>query len=251
MHATGARSTHTTTHNNNTNKKTPKTEADAFFCFVDLLSEFRDHFCQQLDNSSSGIKATIARLMALLRAHDPQLADHLEANKVCVVVVCVLWCVAVVLRRPSSPLRNNKTNTNNNNHHNNNDITKQVDPQFFAFRWITLLLTQEFAFPDAVRIWDTLLADPAGRADCLLRVCAALLVSAREPLLGGDFAQNVKLLQRYPAVDVAQILRLAEHLALVVGGGGGGSGGGGNGGNGGGGEVGGDDALGDGGGGFG
>ncbi len=23
-------------------------EADAFFCFMDLLAEFRDHFCQQL-----------------------------------------------------------------------------------------------------------------------------------------------------------------------------------------------------------
>jgi TBC1 domain family member 13 len=23
-------------------------EADAFYCFMDLISEFRDHFCQQL-----------------------------------------------------------------------------------------------------------------------------------------------------------------------------------------------------------
>ena len=27
-------------------------EADSFFCFVALISEFRDNFCQQLDNSS-------------------------------------------------------------------------------------------------------------------------------------------------------------------------------------------------------
>lgn len=61
----------------------------------------------------------------------------------------------------------------------------QVDPQFFAFRWITLLLTQEFPFPDAVRIWDTLLADPHGRLDCLLRVCLALLMNVRQQLLEG------------------------------------------------------------------
>lgn len=61
----------------------------------------------------------------------------------------------------------------------------QVDPQFFAFRWITLLLTQEFSFPDAVRIWDTLLADPGGRLDCLLRVCLALLLHVRQQLLEG------------------------------------------------------------------
>jgi hypothetical protein len=87
-----------------------------------------------------------------------------------------------------------------------------VDPQFFAFRWITLLLTQEFPFPDAVRIWDTLLSDPAGRLDCLLRVCLALILHARAQLLAGDFAANVKLLQRYPSVDVSEILRAAAAL---------------------------------------
>jgi hypothetical protein len=66
----------------------------------------------------------------------------------------------------------------------------QVDPQFFAFRWITLLLTQEFPFPDAVRIWDTLLSDPGGRADCLLRVCVALLVNVRQQLLEGEELQG-------------------------------------------------------------
>lgn len=57
-------------------------EADAFYCFVDLISEFRDHFCQQLDNSSSGIKATISKLVELLHINDPQLAEHLQNNKV-------------------------------------------------------------------------------------------------------------------------------------------------------------------------
>ena len=27
-------------------------EADAFYCFMDLLAEFRDHFCQQLARPS-------------------------------------------------------------------------------------------------------------------------------------------------------------------------------------------------------
>jgi hypothetical protein len=42
---------------------------------------------------------------------------------------------------------------------------------------------QEFSFPDAVRLWDTLLADPSGRADCLLRLCIAMLVHVRAELL--------------------------------------------------------------------
>ncbi|XP_052188186.1 uncharacterized protein LOC127798681 isoform X2 [Diospyros lotus] len=94
-------------------------EADTFFCFVELLSGFRDHFCQQLDNSVVGIRSTITRLSTLLKEHDEELWRHLE-------------------------------------------VTTKVNPQFYAFRWITLLLTQEFNFADSLLIWDTLLSDPEG-----------------------------------------------------------------------------------------
>ena len=59
----------------------------------------------------------------------------------------------------------------------------QVNPQFYAFRWITLLLTQEFPFPDTVRLWDTILASPGGRQPCLLRLCTAMLLHLRSQLL--------------------------------------------------------------------
>lgn len=62
-------------------------------------------------------------------------------------------------------------------------LALQVNPQFYAFRWITLLLTQEFSFPDSLRLWDTLLSDPAGRTDCLLRLCVAMLLNVREELM--------------------------------------------------------------------
>lgn len=42
---------------------------------------------------------------------------------------------------------------------------------------------QEFSFPDAVRLWDTLFSDPAGRTDCLLRICVAMLINVRTELL--------------------------------------------------------------------
>ncbi|KAE8680985.1 Ypt/Rab-GAP domain of gyp1p superfamily protein isoform 2 [Hibiscus syriacus] len=42
------------------------------------------------------------------------------------------------------------------------EITTKVNPQFYAFKWITLLLTQEFNFADNLHIWDTLLSDPEG-----------------------------------------------------------------------------------------
>lgn len=53
-------------------------EADTFFCFVELLSGFRDNFVQQLDNSVVGIRSTITRLSQLLKEHDEELWRHLE-----------------------------------------------------------------------------------------------------------------------------------------------------------------------------
>ena len=152
----------------NSTEGTSAAEVAAFYCFIDLLGEFRDHFCQQLDNSNVGIRATMSRLSSSLRAFDPGLAAHLDAAG--------------------------------------------LNPQFYAFRWVTTLLTQEFAFPDAVRLWDALLSDPGGRADCLQRLCVGMVLLVREALMAADFAANMKLLQHYPPMDLGLVLRKAEEL---------------------------------------
>ncbi len=33
-----------------------------------------------------------------------------------------------------------------------------VDPRFYSFRWLTLILSQEFELPDVLRLWDSLFA---------------------------------------------------------------------------------------------
>ncbi|CAL9132598.1 unnamed protein product [Musa acuminata var. zebrina] len=144
-------------------------EADAFFCFVELLSGFRDNFCQKLDNSVVGIRYTISKLSELLKKHDGELWRHLE-------------------------------------------ITTKVNPQFYAFRWITLLLTQEFNFVDSLHIWDALLSDPDGPQETLLRVCCAMLILVRKRLLAGDFTSNLKLLQNYPQTNINHLLYVANKL---------------------------------------
>ncbi|XP_032979221.1 TBC1 domain family member 13 isoform X2 [Rhinolophus ferrumequinum] len=73
-------------------------------------------------------------------------------------------------------------------------LEQNIKPQFFAFRWLTLLLSQEFLLPDVIRIWDSLFADD-NRFDFLLLVCCAMLILIREQLLEGDFTVNMRLLQ--------------------------------------------------------
>ncbi|CAN4120807.1 unnamed protein product [Withania somnifera] len=149
-------------------------EADTFFCFVELLSGFRDHFCQQLDNSVVGIRSTITKLSKFLKEHDEELWRHLE-------------------------------------------MTTKVNPQFYAFRWITLLLTQEFNFADSLLIWDTLLSDPEGPLETLLRVCCGMLIIVRRRLLAGDFTSNLKLLQNYPTTNISHLLYVANKLRVKSG----------------------------------
>ncbi|KAH7836321.1 hypothetical protein Vadar_034677 [Vaccinium darrowii] len=144
-------------------------EADTFFCFVELLSGFRDLFCQQLDNSVVGIRSTISKLSRLLKEHDEELWRHLE-------------------------------------------VTTKVNPQFYSFRWITLLLTQEFDFADILVIWDALLSDPEGPQETLLRICCAMLILIRRRLLAGDFTSNLKLLQHYPSTNIRHLLYVGSKL---------------------------------------
>ncbi|KAM7264347.1 hypothetical protein ACFE04_002030 [Oxalis oulophora] len=90
--------------------------------------------------------------------------------------------------------------------------TSKVQPQFYAFRWITLLLTQEFSFQSILRIWDSLLSNPFGVQDMLLRVCCAMLLCVKSRILSGDFAANLKLLQHYPDINIEHLLRVARDL---------------------------------------
>ncbi|KAL2961881.1 hypothetical protein AAZX31_17G110900 [Glycine max] len=143
-------------------------EADRVSCFVRILGDSADHFCQQLDNSSSGILATLSRLSDLLKVNDEQLWRHFE-------------------------------------------LRTKVKPQFYAFRWITLLLTQEFKFEYILRIWDTLLSNPFG--DMLLRICCAMLLCVKSKLLSGDFVTNLKLLQHYPDdINIEYLLQVAKDI---------------------------------------
>jgi len=125
-------------------------EKDAFFCFVHLMSQIRDHFCQSLDTSEVGIKGSLTQMMLILKHLDP----HLWAD----------------LRQ------------------------KQINPQFYGLRWLSLLLSQEFDLPDLVRLWDSLFAAEEPTA-FLLQFCVIMLMHVRVELMEGDFGENIKLLQ--------------------------------------------------------
>ncbi|XP_013144941.1 PREDICTED: TBC1 domain family member 13 isoform X2 [Papilio polytes] len=89
---------------------------------------------------------------------------------------------------------------------------QELRPQYYSFRWLTLLLSQEFSLPDVERIWDSLFADPH-RFNFLIYICCAMILLVRDDLLSGDFASNVKLLQNFPPMDVGLILNKAVDIS--------------------------------------
>ncbi|CBY07642.1 unnamed protein product [Oikopleura dioica] len=90
---------------------------------------------------------------------------------------------------------------------------QEIRPQFFLFRWMTLLLSQEMRIPDTIRLWDSLFSD-SRRFEFLKYVCVAILTLIREDLISGDFGFNMKLLQNTSDVlpDVLIIIRKADEL---------------------------------------
>lgn len=121
-----------------------------------------------------------------------------------------------------------------------------VDPRFYSFRWLTLLLSQEFELPDVLRLWDALFAaEPeeamadrdatAGDASGptvrsvigsgtgaenkhlvvqhLNDVCCGMLVMLRPSLINVDFSGALKLLQSGgQGIDVQRLLFKAQEI---------------------------------------
>lgn len=86
-----------------------------------------------------------------------------------------------------------------------------IFPQYYSFRWLTLLLSQEFPLPDVLRLWDSILSDE-NRFEYLIYVCCAMILLVRDQLLENDFEHNVKLLQNFPSTDINFVLQRADQL---------------------------------------
>jgi len=88
----------------------------------------------------------------------------------------------------------------------------QIHTQYFAFRWLTTLLTREFELPESIRFWDSLLA-AVNRLAFLHRACCALVTTQRDLLLHSDFPSSLKALQRTSPVPVEVLLREVDAIS--------------------------------------
>lgn len=95
----------------------------------------------------------------------------------------------------------------------NGQDSLQVDPQFYAVRWLTTLFAREFELTRTFRIWDALLADPQ-RFMLMHCIGTAMVKLVDEQLLQSDFAGIMGLLQSYAVDDVEKVVSLANDVRL-------------------------------------
>lgn len=89
----------------------------------------------------------------------------------------------------------------------------QVRPEFYAFRWLTLMLTQEFLVPDVLRLWDYLFSFGSNMSAALFYSAIAMLIHERETILVMEnMGQALPFLQQYPPVDMGALIDIAQKL---------------------------------------
>eukprot|EP00927_Polykrikos_kofoidii_P014346 TRINITY_DN16283_c0_g2_i2.p1 TRINITY_DN16283_c0_g2~~TRINITY_DN16283_c0_g2_i2.p1 ORF type:complete len:830 (+),score=162.23 TRINITY_DN16283_c0_g2_i2:84-2492(+) len=141
-------------------------EADAFWCFSELMVEIKEGFMQAMDDSHEGVHALVEGVTRLLRTYDPELARHLHQS--------------------------------------------ELPPFVWAFRWCTLLFSQDASLPDVLRLWDSFIADPR-RFEFVVHVAVSAVLGKRDELLRTDkqFAL-AEVLQGAPrGQDVLPLVRRA------------------------------------------
>ncbi|KAL8431585.1 hypothetical protein Efla_000631 [Eimeria flavescens] len=84
-----------------------------------------------------------------------------------------------------------------------------VEPQFYALRWLLLMLTQEFEMPDVLALWDGFIADSGRPLPLLYYVCVSIIIWLKPALLAGDFSACMKLLQHLPSFDPKALISSA------------------------------------------
>jgi hypothetical protein len=76
-----------------------------------------------------------------------------------------------------------------------------VEIEYFAFRWYTLLFTQEFNMPDIIRIWDSIIIYN-DKFEFLAYLCLAIVIMNRDRLINKDFSNIMYVLQNLDLLDI-------------------------------------------------
>ena len=90
-------------------------------------------------------------------------------------------------------------------------IEEKIEIQYFAFRWYTLFLTQEFELPDILRLWDSILSTE-DLFEFMNFLCLAILKIKREDIITKDFSGMMLSLQNLEKICVEKLIDTAMEI---------------------------------------
>ncbi|GAB68865.1 hypothetical protein PCYB_142930 [Plasmodium cynomolgi strain B] len=88
--------------------------------------------------------------------------------------------------------------------------TLKIETQYYALKWILLLLTQEFDMADTIILYDHFIIN--NDENFILYICLVICSKLKSSLLCGNFTVNLKLLQNIPPFDPYDIIYEAKSL---------------------------------------
>mmetsp|Transcript_4710 Transcript_4710/g.9510 ORF Transcript_4710/g.9510 Transcript_4710/m.9510 type:complete len:151 (-) Transcript_4710:454-906(-) len=86
-----------------------------------------------------------------------------------------------------------------------------IEFPLFARRWLQLWLTREFELPEAIVLWDSILASGV-RLPWLRYLCLGMLSLQRDALLASSSQGVLNLLLHYPSTEPRFLVRVADQL---------------------------------------
>lgn len=124
------------------------------------MSEIRDFFIKTLDETDTGIVNMMRKVTDKLKENDPIVESCLVTNE----IFPQYYSFRRVL-----------FTTNHISVVSIFNIIGCLFVYLIVFRWLTLLLSQEFSLPEVLRIWDSLFSDTR-RFSFLIDICCAMIV---------------------------------------------------------------------------
>jgi len=88
---------------------------------------------------------------------------------------------------------------------------EKVEVQFFAFRWYTLLLTQEFEMPEILRLWDSILSD-GNLLNFMIYICLGIIRIKRNEIIDKDFATIMLSMQNLEKIEIEKLINTAVDI---------------------------------------
>ena len=142
-------------------------EADAFWCFFNIMYTLKDLFDKTEDKNDNGINGKVKRLKNMLKIIDKHLYEYLD--------------------------------------------NIQFDFSILAFRWISLMFSQDFLMLDLLRVWDYLFCHDDKYQNCYY-FCLSIILMKREKLMKTKINEIYETLQNIKDLAIENIISNAKYI---------------------------------------